>query len=271
MVMFVWWTGIFIAALRCMFSFFKKKPSFDESIPAPTDFSFLGVDMHSHLLPGVDDGAPDAETSLAMIRRMKEMGWHKLITTPHIQLEFYDNTAEKLTGIFDQHRRFIDDQKLGVELDIAAEYYLDNFFIPAVLPDGLLTLTGNYVLVEVSMAGWPKQLSDIIFSIQAEGYIPVLAHPERYMYEENIAVLQGWKDKGVMMAMNLLAPLGYYGGNIKALARKYMQARLYDFCGSDVHHERHLANLDRMRTEQPQLMRELAAYGFRNAELLDTV
>ncbi len=251
-----------------MFSFFRKKAAPHDGVETPTDFSFLGADMHSHLVPGIDDGAPDVETSLANIRRMKDLGWSKLITTPHVHLEFYDNTAESITGHYQSLKRFIDEQRLGVELGIAAEYNLDSYFMPSVLPDGLLTFGNKYALVEVSMAGWPRQFSDIIFSIQAAGYTPVLAHPERYVYESNVAVFQGWKDKGVMMAMNLLAPLGYYGATIKTLAKAYMQAGLYDLCGSDVHHDRHLAALERMRTSEPALMRELAAYGFKNAELL---
>ncbi len=251
-----------------MFSFFRKKAAQQPEGEAPTDFSFLGADMHSHLLPGVDDGAPDVETSLDLIRGMKALGWSRLITTPHIHLEFYENNFQNLQARFAHHQRFIDEQKLGVTLGIAAEYYLDNLFLPAVMPDGLLTFGDKLALVEVSMAGWPRQLDDMIFSIQAAGYTPVLAHPERYQYEGNPAVFQAWKEKGVLMAMNLLSPTGYYGGTVKAMAKKYMDIRLYDYCGSDVHHERHLAALERMRTEQPDLMRQLAAYGFKNAGLL---
>ncbi len=252
-----------------MFSFFRKKAP-QPAGEAPTDFSFLGADMHSHLLPGVDDGAPDAETSLAHIRRMKALGWSRLITTPHVHLEFYDNNFESLQAGFAEHKRFIAAQEPGISLGIAAEYYLDNLFLPSVMPDGLLHFGNRHVLVEVSMAGWPRQLDDSIFSIIAAGYTPVLAHPERYVYESNPAVFQAWKDKGVLMAMNLLAPAGYYGPTVKALSKKYMEVGLYDYCGSDVHHERHLSVLERICHDQPELMRQLEGYGFKNTELLHT-
>lgn len=251
-----------------MFSFFRKKAAQPDLSLAPVDFSFLGADMHSHFVPAIDDGAPDIETSLELIRRMKELGFCKVITTPHVLLEFYDNTREKISAHFEEMRRFIDDQQIGIELGVAAEYFLDNFFLPSVFPDGLLTFGDNYVLVEVSMAGWPRQLSDMIFSIQSAGYTPVLAHPERYLYEEDIKVHLQWKEKGVLFQMNLLSVLGYYGKGVKQLAERYLDNKLYDFCGSDMHHIRHADNLAKMAKEHPGIMLRLSQYEhFRNNTL----
>lgn len=252
-----------------MFSFFKKKAPAPDRSPAPKDFSFLGIDMHSHLIPGIDDGAPDAETSLAMIRRMKELGWHKMITTPHVQREFYDNDSEKITRHFERHQRFIADQRLGdATLAAAAEYYLDNFFPLSVLPEGLLTFGKDYVLVEVSMAGWPRTFADMIFSIQSRGYKPVLAHPERYLFEEDPRHYDEWKGKGMLFQLNLLALAGYYGKGVKTLALRYLDAGLYDFCGTDAHGMRHLDAAARMAAEMPDMMLRLAEYPhWKNGEL----
>lgn len=179
-----------------MFSFFKKKSEAPDLSAAPKDFSFLGADIHSHLVPGIDDGSPDMESSLDMIRRFKALGYSKIITTPHVQVEFYDNSKEAITNRFAQLKQFIDEQQLDVELGVAAEYYLDNFFLSSVLSDDMLGFGAEkYLLVEVSMAGWPRQFSDTIFSIQSRGYIPVLAHPERYLFEDNIKVYEEWKKK----------------------------------------------------------------------------
>lgn len=254
-----------------LFSFFKKKAPQPDLSLAPKDFSFLGTDMHSHLVPGIDDGAEDAEMSLAMIRRMKELGWSKLITTPHVQREFYDNDSEKIRLHFERHQRFIADQRLGgIELaGVAAEYYLDNFFMMSVLPEEqLLPFAKNYVLVEVSMAGWPRTFSDMVFSIQSRGLVPVLAHPERYQFEENLKVYEEWKSKGMLFQMNLLSPAGYYGRGVKELALRYMDAGLYDFCGSDAHGMRHLEHAARMAEEQPAMMLKLSEYPhWRNSSL----
>ena len=227
--------------------------------------------MHAHLIPGIDDGAADAETSLAMIRKMKELGWSRLITTPHIQREFYDNDTEKVTRHFERHASLVGDLRLGgIELaGTAAEYYLDNFFMLSVLPEGnLLTFGDNFLLVEVSMAGWPRSFSDMIFAIQSRGYTPVLAHPERYLFEEDVRVYEGWKGKGMLFQLNLLSLCGYYGRGVRALALRYMDAGLYDFCGSDAHGMRHLNAAARMAEEMPEMMLKLSEYPhWRNSTL----
>lgn len=244
-----------------MFSFFKKKAPQPDLSTAPTDFSFLGADMHSHLVPGIDDGAPDLDSSLEMIRRMKALGYSKLITTPHVFLEFYNNDTEKITRHFEKLKSAVAEQEPDIALEVAAEYYLDNLFLSAVLPHGLLSFGNKYVLVEVSMAGWPRQFSDMIFAIQAEGYTPVLAHIERYLFEEDIKIYQQLKDKGVLCQMNLLSILGYYGKGVKHLAETFLEHQLYDFCGSDMHHIRHAENLARLAKDHPDIMLRLSDYG----------
>lgn len=251
-----------------MFSFFKKSSKKEPAGEAPTDFSFLGCDMHSHLVPGIDDGAKDLDDSLLLIRGMRDKGYKKLITTPHIQMEFYDNTREKVTRHFTALKKYIQDQHIGIEMDVAAEYYLDNYFLSGVLPDGLLSFGDRYVLVEVSMAGWPRNFSDMIFSIQSLGYRPILAHPERYLFEESSKTYADLKEKGVLLQMNLLSILGYYGRSVKMMAEKLLDKKLYDFCGSDLHHERHLQNVGKVQKEQPEIMAKLGAYNFLNHTLL---
>jgi tyrosine-protein phosphatase YwqE len=118
------------------------------------------------------------------------------------------------------------------------------------------------------MAGWPRNMDDMIFSIQAAGYKPILAHPERYLYEEDISTYLRLKDKGVLIQMNLLSVLGYYGKGVKTLADNFMAGGLYDFCGSDAHHIRHISNLDHILTKHPHIGARLAAYGFKNSSLL---
>ncbi|MBS1644421.1 MAG: histidinol phosphatase [Bacteroidetes bacterium] len=251
-----------------MFSFFKKKEPAPDLSLAPKDFSFLGADMHSHLVPGIDDGAPDLETSLQLIRGLHELGFKKLITTPHTHLDFYDNTREKITDNFTKLNRFITDHRLGLELGIASEYFLDSLFQNAILPHGLLSFGDKYVLVEVSMAGWPRGFSDIIFGIQSLGYTPVLAHPERYLFEEDVRVYQEHQSRGMLFALNLLSLSGYYGTGVQHLAESYLKSELYQFCGTDLHHERHLSRLRRMATNHPEIMLKLAEYPhWRNTQL----
>lgn len=254
-----------------MWSFFKKKHKDNEETASEAiDFSFLGCDMHSHLVPAIDDGSKSLEESLDFIRRFKERGYSKLITTPHVHGEFYDNNSEKLRKHFDELRRYIKDHHIQMEMEISAEYFLDNYFQTEVLPHGLLSFGDNYVLVEVSMAGWPRNFSDLIFSIQSLGYRPILAHPERYLFEEGAETYHSLKDKGVLMQMNLLSVLGYYGRAVKTQAELLLKEKVYDFCGSDLHHERHMNQLQKMQHEHLSIMHQLKDYGFRNHELLNT-
>jgi tyrosine-protein phosphatase YwqE len=252
-----------------MFSFFKKKKP-EPSVPAPKDFSFLGADMHSHLAPGIDDGSPDLETSLELVRKLKALGYSRLITTPHVLPGIHDNDSGKITVAFERLRAYIAEQEPDMRLGIAAEYFLDGYFLNEILPQGLLHFGAEkYVLVEVSMAGWPHQFSDIIFSIQANGYTPVLAHPERYLYEEDPNKYLGWKEKGMLFQMNLLSILGYYGRGVQQLASRYLDHQLYDFAGSDLHHARHAQHLHKLAAEHPEIMSRLAGYGlWRNTSLL---
>ncbi|PZF72049.1 tyrosine-protein phosphatase [Taibaiella soli] len=251
-----------------MWSLFKKQKKQEEPVGEIIDFSFLGCDMHSHLVPGVDDGAKTPEDSLDLIRRFKEKGYKKLITTPHVHGEFYDNNSEKLRRHFADLQRLINDHHIQIELGISAEYFLDNYFMDIILPEGLLSFGDNYVLVEVSMAGWPRNFSDLIFSVQSLGYKPILAHPERYQYEEGAQLYHELKDKGIMLQMNLLSVLGYYGRQVKNQAELLLKEKLYDFCGSDLHHSRHMDNLHKMINDHPGIMHQLRDYGFRNPELL---
>lgn len=251
-----------------MFGFFKKKKEAQPDYgPAPEDFSFLEVDFHSHLIPGVDDGSQELAHSCDFISAFERLGFRKIITTPHIHGDFYRNTPEGLQTGLGEVQEELNKLGCGIPVQVAAEYYLDNYFLDEVLPKGLLTFGNNQVLVEVSMAGWPRNFDQILFAVQAAGYNPVLAHPERYAYVEDVGFFREIKDRGVELQMNLLSPTGYYGAPVRQLAEALLDAQLYDYAASDLHHERHLANLQGMLAHQKPLMARLASYGFKNKAL----
>jgi tyrosine-protein phosphatase YwqE len=253
-----------------MFSFLKKKK---EEAPQPKpgyhvpDFSFLGADMHSHLVPGIDDGSQSLEDSARFIKSLIDLGIKKFITTPHIHGEMYDNDTQKVQSFFAPLKAYVAEQHPDVHIQTSAEYFLDSFFLSDVLPKGLMPFGNNQVLVEVSMAGWNRQFNEIIFAVQANGYKPILAHPERYIYETDIKVFENLKNKGVSLQMNLLSIIGYYGKSIKINAEKMMDAGLYDYCGTDLHHQRHLDRILQMPSEQQEILWKMSEYGFRNGEL----
>jgi protein-tyrosine phosphatase len=241
--------------------FFKKKET-------TTDLSFLGTDMHSHLVPGIDDGVPDMEASLAMIRGFAELGYRKLITTPHVLGEVYPNTRSSILTGMEQVKEALTREKIDVEFHAAAEYFIDERFMELLeKKEPLLTVSGNMVLVEISMMTAPLNLQDSIFEIQMQGYQPIIAHPERYIYlARNKQFFETLRDAGCMFQLNLLSLSGGYGKTVTELAEYLLKNEFYDFAGSDLHGQKHLDGLKALGGSS--LYKKLVAYSrFKNQSL----
>lgn len=221
-----------------MFKFFSRSRSKSEKF----DYSVLKTDMHSHLLPGIDDGAKDMETSLQLIRGMKALGYQKLITTPHIIWDMYRNTPEIINDKLHQLRKTVKEEGINVEIYAAAEYFLDEH-VEELLKrkQPLLTVSGNKVLTEFSMAFPSLNTKDILFEMEMQGYQPIIAHPERYIYlQQNKEFYRELKDMGCLFQLNILALSGHYGRSVKDLAEYLLKNGFYDFIGTDLHHSNHL-------------------------------
>lgn len=215
--------------------------------------------MHSHLLPGLDDGAETVAHSLDLLRALRAMGFRKLVMTPHVMGDFYKNTPEGIRMALDQLRTAAAAAGLGdVDLDCAAEYYLDEF-LGRKLADGteMLTFGGDkrYLLFETSYMNEPLNLYETIFNLKSQGYAPVLAHPERYTYFygrfEEVAKLR--RDHGVLLQLNLNSLAGYYSPMAKRVAEQLIDGELVDFVGTDTHHLRHTETLLRRTLPLPYL------------------
>ena len=147
-----------------------------------TDFSKVAVDMHSHLIPDIDDGVKSIEESLQLIRKFKELGYRKLITTPHILVDFYKNTPENIYRGLSEVKEAISKEGIDIEIDAAAEYMLDDGFQNKLKAKQLLPVNNKYVLIELPVFNEPPQLLNMIFDLQIDGYEVILAHAERYIY-----------------------------------------------------------------------------------------
>lgn len=224
-----------------MFGWFKKK----KQLPEVADLSFLGCDMHSHLIPGIDDGSPDVETSIGLIEGLIGLGYKKIITTPHLMLDLYPNNRDTIMGGYDRLMAGL--QKKGIDIPVraAAEYFLDDHFDSLLeKKEPLLTIKDNMVLVEFSFASAPLDYKQKIFNIQMKGYKPILAHPERYTYfHKKPGIYEEIRDSGCLLQVNLLSLAGYYGRSVAAAAEGLFKAGQIDLLGSDMHHQRHLDNL----------------------------
>ena len=219
-----------------MFGFFKRKES------EPADLTGLIADMHSHLIPGIDDGATDLESAIVMIRAMHSLGYQKFITTPHVQWEMYKNTHEIIENGARIVRERLAETEMKVEFRAAAEYFLDEHvdeLLEKNIP--LLTIHKNMVLVEFSFIRQPMDLKDKIFQLQIKGYQPIIAHPERYLYfGAHKTVYDELHDMDCVFQLNLLSLCGYYGKKQEELAQYLIKKKYVSLLGSDLHNIRHI-------------------------------
>jgi protein-tyrosine phosphatase len=216
-----------------------------KSQSAMAEFKGLRADVHSHLIPGIDDGSPNLEMSLRLIKGMADLGFSKLITTPHIMGDIYKNDRQTILEQMELLRQAVNQAKIDIELVAAAEYFLDDHVATLIRNnEPLLTISGNMILVEFSMANPSLSLKDILFEMQMQGYQPVIAHPERYIYLENAKdFYTELKDIGCYFQLNLLSLINYYGKSVQDLAHFLIKKEYYDLVGSDLHNLRHLEAL----------------------------
>ena len=208
--------------------------------------SFL-TDIHSHLLPSVDDGAVDTASALLMIAGLRDIGYERIITTPHIYSEIYPNTRDTLQPAYEKLLAAMAETHQDMPIRYAAEYFLDDH-VDKLLKDQqpLLTIHDNWVLVETSFVQAPLDLDRRLFDLQLAGYKPIMAHPERYPYWHNDrAKYHALKEKGLLLQVNLLSLTGYYGKGVAEAAKYLVKEGLADLVGTDCHHERHIAALQR--------------------------
>ncbi len=216
-----------------MFSFLKKKPRLADLIPDGL------VDIHSHILPGIDDGAKNITQSIQLIDGMRKFGFEKLIATPHTLVGVWDNSSEDIKKSYESLKNKLESEQS--DINFASEYLVDSTFLEKIQSQKLLCLKDNYVLVELSYLQAPVNLFEILFELQLKGYIPVLAHPERYTYFFNqFNNFKKLKNAGCLFQLNLMSVVGHYGFDSSRIVDKLLGDGLIDFVGSDIHHTGHL-------------------------------
>ncbi|MCF8246411.1 MAG: hypothetical protein K9J37_16320 [Saprospiraceae bacterium] len=245
-----------------LFGLFKKnKPA------AAADFSFLGTDMHSHMIPAVDDGSDSIETSLELLQGFVDLGYKKIITTPHTRPDYFPNTQADLRARFERLNPAIAQANLPLEVEMASEYFVDYEFLQQQDINNLLTFSGKHLLIELSTYQAPPNLFETIFQLKIKGYQLILAHPERYgYYASDFSQFEKLKDFGCQFQVNLLSLTGIYGKPPKELAMKFFKNNMVDFLGTDMHHAKHLESLKAMQHDG-KLMRLIQGYEFLNASL----
>ena len=203
--------------------------------------------MHSHLIPGVDDGVRTKEESFAIIDQLLVLGYQKIITTPHIMADYYGNTADSLTNAYEQFLPVLRANGYSFPFVCAAEYYLDERTYKAVMAKEKLLMFGDrHLLFETNAVSEPLQLKEFIFSLTSQGIKPIMAHPERYQYM-TLEKAEDLRQRGVLLQLNLLSLLGYYGPPMQKLAEKLIDRGWCDMLGTDCHNMDHIVLLKKVQ------------------------
>jgi len=218
-----------------MFGLFK-------SSKVKPDLSFIGVDMHSHLLPGLDDGLKTMDDTVAFVKELHALGYEKLICTPHILSDVHPNSPSTILPRLEEVRAALAENNVPVKIEAAAEYMIDHEFEQTIKRgDKLLTFGKNYILIEMSYLAASPNLDQVVFDLRVAGLQPIFAHPERYnYYHPKFEQYEKLKNMGCLLQVNLLSLSGYYGKPIKKIAEKLITEGMIDFIGTDMHHHNHL-------------------------------
>ena len=196
----------------------------------------LDTDLHSHLIPGVDDGVKTIEQSIEIIKKFQALGYSKLITTPHISELYYPNSPDILRPKFQFLKNELDDLEIEIELELGAEYLVDAAFLNELKVGGDLLSWNGFVLIETPFTNFPLIFDQVIFEIETRGLTAVLAHPERYEYSfGNTNRIKELRERGVKMQVTAGSLAGYYGSAQKKMAKSLIRESLVDFIGSDLH------------------------------------
>lgn len=218
------------------------------------------TDCHCHLLPDVDDGVKSLPETLRILQQYEAWGIREVWLTPHI-MEDYPNTTNELRRRFqalvEAYRQISNSHP--ITLHLGSENMLDALFIQRLANDDLLPmLDGRHLLVETSYFNPPVGFHDILRRIRDKGYVPVLAHPERYQYMER-KDYQDLKSLGIRLQLNLLSIFGHYGENAQKKALELLKAGAYDYVGTDLHSERalELIKCQKVKSSLVRLLRSL--------------
>ena len=228
-----------------MFNLFRKtKKDLYTGEPFP-----VTTDIHSHILAGIDDGSPDIATSLKLVKGLYDLGYRRLVATPHVIGDYYRNNPIIINRELDVLKNACAEAGIDIELSAAAEYMLDDYFLNILKQKEVLPVFQNYILTELPFSIMPKNVSEMIFEIITAGYKPILAHPERYFYyHHDFTEYSRLKDLGFLLQVNLLSLTSHYGPQVTKAAKYIFENGLADFVGTDIHHLRHLETLSSKET-----------------------
>jgi len=217
-----------------MFNFIKEKILKNDSK------LFTRTDIHSHLMPELDDGCESMEKSIQLIQQMQTIGYKKLIVTPHIMTDKYPNSIKIIKQALFELRGYLKVKNINIEIEAAAEYFCDQSFIKLIKRNELLSFGNKYVLFELPYTRESRYMEEAVKELLNRGYQPVLAHPERYRFLNTVLDYRDLKKLGILFQVNINAIAGYYGKEAQKKSLMLSSKGMVDFIGSDIHHQKHM-------------------------------
>lgn len=216
-----------------------------------SNLSVLNADMHSHLIPGIDDGSKTIEESIVLLKKLKNLGYSKIITTPHIQSDFNKNTPETINNGYIQLSEALKSENIDICLEVAAEYMIDDRFYKILKSGNLMTFGDKYILIELSFFNPPNDLNSLIFDLEVAGYKVILAHAERYFFwHDDFSGYEDLKNRNIYFQVNIISLGGYYSKQVKKIAEKLIKNNMVEFLGSDVHNINYINFLEKTILEK---------------------
>tara|TARA_Y100001949_G_C15940796_1_gene310078 strand:+ start:216 stop:932 length:717 start_codon:yes stop_codon:yes gene_type:complete len=225
----------------------------------------VDVDIHSHLIPGIDDGSRSLEESIEMLTVFQQLGYKKVITTPHIHSEYYPNTKEIIESGLEALKEEIDKARLTIDVEVAAEYYIDSEFLSLIEnPEEIMSFGRfKYVLMETPFMNKPLIFDEVVFQLKSHGFVPILAHPERYTYlMDDLSWLKKIRIQGVQLQITSSSLVGGYGKGPQKIANQLLKENMVDFIGSDLHRKNQLPLF------QKSLRHKIIPQNLKNNELI---
>lgn len=203
------------------------------------------LDLHNHVLFGLDDGCRSPDESRALAEAAKAAGHDGFVATPHIRPGMFDNTPDNIRRRRDETARIVDDA--GLELFLGAEYYFSPQLLEAAKTKTVLTIgeTSRYVLVELPLMQLPPRCDELLYEIRLKGYVPIIAHPERCeaIARDVDAALTMLERNGVLLQLDLGSLVGHYGKSAKKASRELVKRGAYHVAAYDLHRPKDVATI----------------------------
>ena len=229
------------------------------------------IDIHSHIIPSIDDGAKSEEIALEMLSLAECTGTRKIILTPHYFRGKFMTPLSEVKEKLSYMKKLAEDNNINLELYVGQEIY----FTPSLLEDlkngeiGTLNDT-RYMLIEFNLAEIDEEALDILYELRIKGIIPVIAHPERYLeLQKEPSKINDFIEEGCLFQLNAASISGLFGKEAKKIAKIFLEHNIYNFIGSDAHtNNKRDTNLKKYKESIEEIQKGFMKVASENAQLL---